>query len=199
MLIRQTDDIAKRLVADPGLPVPRPTASFWQSSSHPNLASIQSETLPEARDVVVLGSGITGCSVARWLLAGDEALSVTVLDARGVCSGATGRNGGHIRGVAVQDYDRLSQRFGHDAAVKIVRFSLSHAESIASTAKELGGTIFQDAEIRDVQSVSAIFDDKKMEGIRAMLRRFNSAFPDLDGQWRVCGKEEAAQVVKYSP
>ncbi|EHK21837.1 uncharacterized protein TRIVIDRAFT_70786 [Trichoderma virens Gv29-8] len=182
----------QRLMADPGLPVPSPTTSFWQSSSRIHLEGTQSETLPESRDVVILGSGITGCSVAQWLLKEDDGISITVLDARGICSGATGRNGGHIRCVAVQDYDRLSRKYGHDAAVKMVRFSLSHYESIVSIAREFGNSIFEDSELREVQSVSAILNQAKMDDINAMLKRFDAAFPDLKGQWRICGPEDAA-------
>lgn len=144
--------------------------------------------------MVILGSGITGCSVAQWLLREDDKITITVLEARGICSGATGRNGGHIRCVAVQDYDRLSRKFGHEAAVKIVRFSLAHFESIASTARELGGSIFEDAELREIESVSAIFDDKKMDEMRSMLGRFEAAFPDLQGHWQICGPEVASTV-----
>ncbi|OPB40762.1 FAD dependent oxidoreductase [Trichoderma guizhouense] len=185
----------QRLMADPGLPAPNPTTSFWQSSSHPHVEAAQSEALPETRDVVILGSGITGCSVAQWLLKEDDEISITVLDARGICSGATGRNGGHIRCVAVQDYDRLSRKYGHDAAVKMVRFSLSHFESIASTAREFGDRVFEDSEIREVQTVSAILSQTKMNDMTAMLKQFEEAFPDMKGQWRICGPEEA--IRKY--
>ena len=124
---------------------------------------------------------------------------MTVLEAREVCSGATGRNGGHIRCVAVQDYDRLFRQYGHNAAVKIVRFSLAHFESIVSTVRELGGDLFRESELREVESVSAIFDDAKMDSIQAMLKRFEAAFPDLKGQWKIRGPEEAAHVSIVCP
>lgn len=46
-------------------------------------------------DVVVVGSGITGAGVAWGLLKGDggKKKRVVMLEARSVCSGATGRNG----------------------------------------------------------------------------------------------------------
>lgn len=191
LIIDYIDPKLQWLLADPGLPTLNPTKSFWQSPPKIKLDSTPPK-LPESSDVVIIGSGITGCSVAQWLLREDDKISITVLDARGVCSGATGRNGGHIRCVAVQDYDRLSRKFGHDAAVKIVRFALSQFESIVSTAKELGEKIFEDAELREVESVSAIMDDKKMDEIRSMVERFDYAFPDLRGMWRV--EEEANKV-----
>lgn len=194
--LRPLDSQLRRLLADPGLPVLNPSKSFWQTAPHLPIGASQSKVLPETRDVVILGSGITGCSVAQWLLREDDALSVSVLDARGLCSGATGRNGGHIRCVAVQDYDRLSKKYGHEAAVKIVRFSLRHYESVAAAAHELGGDVLEDSELREVQSVSAVFDEKKMEEMRGMYARFEAAFPDLKGQWSICEPEEAAKVSK---
>ncbi|KAF7549497.1 hypothetical protein G7046_g8331 [Stylonectria norvegica] len=173
------DDKLQKLLADPGLPVAKPTKSFWQCSPHRDINIHQSKVLPKNRDVLILGTGITGCSVAQWLLRENKDISVTVLDARGICSGATGRNGGHM--------------YGHDVAVKMVRFSLAHFETISSTVRELGGDIYEDSELREVQSVSAILDEKKMNDLGAMLERFNEAFPDLSGQWRVCGPEEATR------
>src|SRR4051812_14189956 len=43
-------------------------------------------------DVIVVGAGVTGTSIA-WRLA-ETGLRVLVLEQRGVCSGASGRNGG---------------------------------------------------------------------------------------------------------
>lgn len=83
------------ITADPGLPRPSPTQSFWQLPPHPGVSNIQSPVLPKGTDIVIIGSGITGCSVARSLLE-DEPLGpvhVTILEARTLVSGATGRNG----------------------------------------------------------------------------------------------------------
>jgi monoamine oxidase len=77
------------------LPVPAPTVSYWQVPEHP-LASYRSP-FPESADVVIIGSGITGISIARTLVEHDASLNVVILEARKLCSGATGRNGGHIK------------------------------------------------------------------------------------------------------
>jgi glycine/D-amino acid oxidase-like deaminating enzyme len=83
-----------------GLPCPNSSASFWHSE--PNVALLGHRTtpnLPSAVDVVIVGSGITGASIARYFAEDDRAsnLSIIMLEAREACWGATGRNGGHCQ------------------------------------------------------------------------------------------------------
>lgn len=93
--------------ADEHLPCPLPTTlstkSFWHSDPSPLLLGHRStRNLPRTADVVVIGSGITGASVAWHLLAdangkgtgkgGDgKGPNVLMLEAREACWGATGR------------------------------------------------------------------------------------------------------------
>ena len=85
--------------ADPGLPLPNPTISSWQIPPDPLQNYRSTKSLPtEILDVVIIGSGFSGTSVAWHLLHGDDdsqlrQLKVLMLEAREVCSGATGRNG----------------------------------------------------------------------------------------------------------
>jgi sarcosine oxidase subunit beta len=48
--------------------------------------------LPQQSDVVVIGGGVAGCSVAYQLA--KRGARVTLVEARGICSGASGRNAG---------------------------------------------------------------------------------------------------------
>ena len=83
---------------DPGLPEKYPLPSWWLQNSRNPLANFQSTPqLPEETDVLIIGAGYTGASTAYHLskLIGKDC-SITVLDARGVAEGATGRNGGHL-------------------------------------------------------------------------------------------------------
>lgn len=90
--------IEKRL--DPGLPLANPTESSWLIPPDPLRHHRSSKSLPqEIFDVVIIGSGFSGTSVAWHLLHDQEPstshskLKVLMLEARDVCSGATGRNG----------------------------------------------------------------------------------------------------------
>lgn len=74
------------------LPTPESTRSFWHSEPSPLLLGHRStRNLPETADVVVIGSGITGASIAHHLLENNPSLSVVMLEAREACWGATGR------------------------------------------------------------------------------------------------------------
>ncbi|PYH92282.1 FAD dependent oxidoreductase superfamily [Aspergillus ellipticus CBS 707.79] len=82
------------------LPVPNPTVPFWHRDLDPLHDHRTTETLPASTDVAIIGAGYAGISTAYHLTKGDASdnnLSITILEARGVCSGATGRNGGHLR------------------------------------------------------------------------------------------------------
>ncbi|KAJ7066125.1 FAD dependent oxidoreductase [Mycena amicta] len=96
------------------LPVANPTHSFWIDSPGANpLASEGSDgPLTETADVCIIGSGITGVSAAYHLSVAvargeipsvsDKPLRVVILEARDFCSGATGRNGGHLTPLAIR-------------------------------------------------------------------------------------------------
>ncbi|WZH39262.1 FAD dependent oxidoreductase-domain-containing protein [Fusarium acuminatum] len=99
-----------RAASAPGFPVPEPTQSYWlDDPPFPALCDIQDDDLPQEADVVIIGSGIAGASVAKSLLELSESkLRVVVCEARQLCSGATGRNGGHIKSAPYEDVTQNS-------------------------------------------------------------------------------------------
>lgn len=75
------------------LPRAHPTISYWQEPPASIADHRTTSGLPASADYVIIGSGISGASIARNLLAGAPDASVLMLEARQTCSGATGRNG----------------------------------------------------------------------------------------------------------
>jgi len=76
------------------LPSETSTKSFWHSQPSPLLTAHRStRNLPSHADVVIVGSGITGASIAHHLFEDGkgEGLDVVMLEAREACWGATGR------------------------------------------------------------------------------------------------------------
>ena len=77
-------------------PSPNSTSSFWHSEpSSILLGHRTTPDLPPQADIVIIGSGITGASAARFLAEDARAkdFSIVMLDAREACWGATGRVG----------------------------------------------------------------------------------------------------------
>jgi glycine/D-amino acid oxidase-like deaminating enzyme len=71
------------------------TQSFWfDPELLPHLNVRTTEDLPTSASVVVIGAGLSGVSTVYWLTK-SGCTDVVLLESRHVCSGATGRNGGH--------------------------------------------------------------------------------------------------------
>lgn len=79
------------------MPVPNGMLPFWRTDPHPLDNHPSSETLPEQSDIVIVGAGYAGSSVAYHILnqtnPGSQSPSITIVEARQACSGATARNG----------------------------------------------------------------------------------------------------------
>lgn len=187
----QTSFISK-LSSDPGLPHPKPTVSVWQVPEHPNLGAIQSPMLTEKTDTIIIGSGITACSVASTLLEKDPGSSVTILEARTICSGATGRNGGHLKSAAVSDYAFWEPKIGKAAAKKIINFTFACSEALFEVAASLPDIAREAAEMRKVESITVLAQPSLVDDARASLKLFEEDNPAWKGKYRYVDKDEAA-------
>ncbi|KAG7822318.1 hypothetical protein KL928_000793 [Ogataea angusta] len=95
------------------------TLSYWIGEAEAKLAKHRTtEELPEQSDVLIIGSGLSGASVAFNLLEQTDE-KVLLLEARDVCSGATGRNGGHMRSYYHHDQYEFSKNYGQKVAAHI--------------------------------------------------------------------------------
>lgn len=181
-----------KLSSDPGLPHTKPTVSSWQTPPHPELADIQSPSLPSETDTVIIGSGITGCSVASTLLEREPNSTVTILEARMICSGATGRNGGHVKSAAVSDYAFWEPKIGKAPAKKIIAFTFACSDALFEVAETLPEIAQEAAEMRKVESITILTDPGLVEEGRASLKMFEEDNPEWKGKYRFVEKEEAA-------
>ncbi|KAF9462560.1 FAD dependent oxidoreductase [Collybia nuda] len=119
----------KRPSHESALPVPNATHSFWINTPGANpLAKEGSEgELTRDSDICIIGSGITGVSAAYHLAkhfdhrkdSSARQTKVVIVDARDFCSGATGRNGGHLTPNLFLDFEKHQLQHGSDEARRI--------------------------------------------------------------------------------
>ncbi|KAL0942936.1 uncharacterized protein CTRU02_200822 [Colletotrichum truncatum] len=95
-------------------------------------------TLPEEVDVVVIGTGITAAAVLYNLAEQRPDLQIAVVEARGICSGATGRNGGHICRAEGTSLRSLVELVGRDEALRLSKLGTRNRDLMFAAIDNLG-------------------------------------------------------------
>ncbi|KAL1864702.1 hypothetical protein Daus18300_007504 [Diaporthe australafricana] len=173
--------VVARAKAAPGFPAAKPTLSQWQDDPPcPELVDTQSPGgLPATANIVIIGSGISGVSIARTALhelrrkgALKGSRRLVVLEARQLCSGATGRNGGHIKSSPHEVFHTLVHKQGRDraAAARICAFQLSHLDVLTELARAEG--IEGVSECRRLETVDFAVDEATDERMKGMMDEF---------------------------
>ncbi|PYH94671.1 nucleotide-binding domain-containing protein [Aspergillus ellipticus CBS 707.79] len=189
---------------NPILPIPNPSTSYWQQHPpFPELVDIKSPALPSSADIVIIGSGISGASIAYTLLtqtqdqsATREPCRVVLFEARNICSGATGRNGGHIKCATYADYASFKSRFGRERARKMLEFERRALPLLVGFAETEG---LARAEAREVETVDVITDAGMWEKTKEMVRDLKVDVPDAGEEVEVFERELGCEKFGLDP
>lgn len=117
-----------------------------------------------------------------------------MLDAREACSGATGRNGGHIKEGAYLEYGGLKKKYGREVAEEVVRFRLAHLEALVGVAEAEGEEVVEACGIRRCGTADVCFEESVWEDSKRKLEEFLEDFEDQRGLWVAHEAEEAREV-----
>ncbi|KAJ0159607.1 hypothetical protein CTA2_9401, partial [Colletotrichum tanaceti] len=170
------------------LPVANPTESYWHYPPSRLSNYCSSASLPSETDTLIIGSGITGAAVAHFLLASPSAGAssqqlpsppdITMLEARTVTSGATGRNGGHTKAASYRSFLHHAATLGTEAACRIARLELANIRAVHAFA----ATHLQDrqTESRPCGTVDAIYDGVEWEAAKRAVEAMREAMPGDD-------------------
>ncbi|KAJ4152398.1 hypothetical protein NW754_004193 [Fusarium falciforme] len=184
--------IVAQIEADPGLPQSSSTISSWQVPFHPDVGRIQSEALPQFSDYIIIGSGVAGCGVVKSLLENSSPAqsSVTVLEARGLCSGATGRNGGQLVKPYPSRFVQLAQDFGIEVAVKVFRLANHTLEEMHKLADSYDDQLREDAAARRVTKMVAFMDQRSWIQGQKDAKFYEEHMPEERGLFKFLTKEQ---------
>lgn len=192
------DRYKKAIAVPPSLPSVHPTISAWQEPPHPTIATAQSSTLPNEVDIAIIGSGITGASVAYTLLNGTSpetsSLRISVLEARNAVSGATGRNGGHLVSDSHILFAGVVESLGEEEARRVLHFSEANIARLKALVSELDPVDREAVELRDVVMTSAILDEELVEFVKQSVEMVERLVPDRTMHCRMISKEEGESV-----
>lgn len=184
---------SRRVNNPPPAPSPNPSRPYWlDNPPFPDLVHLQDE-LPGEADIVVIGSGITGAAAARTLLElSDKPLKIVVVDARELCGGATGRNGGHIKVTPHEMFEVLRTKIGDAKARDVTRFQMRHLDILMQVGRELPV-----GEVREVETVDVVVGEQDMKYAREQVEEVKKWIPEHEV--RIWEKEEAIAKVRAIP
>ncbi|KAH7075283.1 FAD dependent oxidoreductase-like protein [Paraphoma chrysanthemicola] len=168
------------------LPTATSTNSFWHSEPNEFLLGHRTtEELPKEADIVVVGTGITGTSVARFLSDDERAKgkSVVVLDAREACWCATGRNGGHCQPLL---FDRGSE---------VAAFELRNVAAVRSYIQQNSVP----CEWRDVSGCRSFWTESAMAEAEREIEHLKTSAPDIATQVTVIRDKEELKKHRVNP
>ncbi|KAJ7019490.1 nucleotide-binding domain-containing protein [Mycena alexandri] len=193
--------LSKRISRDPGLPTPAPSRSYW-CLPHSPLDNLETSSLPADADVVIIGSGIAGAAIARTLLDSSSGgkkrpLRIAMLEARDICSGATGRNGGHISPNSYQDYSELASKYGVEAAQAMIRFRLAHLPALLAVAEEEG--LLPESQARMVDQFDIYLRETLFQRAKNSLAAYFEALPERREKHDIRDAKAKIEDLQLSP
>ncbi|KAM5383178.1 hypothetical protein ACJA88_003711 [Fusarium oxysporum] len=114
-----------------GFPVEGSPQSYWQHEAQQPEIPSNTGPLPNSCDVAIVGGGYAGIATAYHILkTTSPPRNVFLLEAKDPCSGATGRNGGHLRPDYLMGAARNCKKYNTSAAAEIVQFEARHLDVI---------------------------------------------------------------------
>ncbi|KAI1106376.1 FAD dependent oxidoreductase-domain-containing protein [Jackrogersella minutella] len=204
---KQYKALIKRVRSAPGFPVKNPTQSYWAETPPWQELVDMSMDLPSNRvEVVIIGSGITAAAVAYSYLQETTRLHddsrVLVLESRDLCSGATGRCGGHLKVTVHEQFDDLKRRYNKDKAIKIIRFQLQQIEILIELCQ---ANRWEIAECREVETVDFFLTEEERDAaflkVKECLRHMPEVLIEMwgaeDAQQKFGGGKDVKGAVSY--
>ncbi|KAL4875733.1 FAD dependent oxidoreductase [Aspergillus karnatakaensis] len=164
--------------------------SFWRTEPHRLDSYRSTEALPQECDLVVIGAGYAGVSVTHHILEQTDPSnrpSIVILEGREACSGATGRNGGHLKPDPYNRVATLAEEYGIDAATEVAEFEAKHVDAIRNIVEKEK----IDCDLSVTEAVDVQTDDLHARSLKEKYDRMVASGCEPTKRTRYIGAEEA--------
>ncbi|KAH8169238.1 FAD dependent oxidoreductase domain-containing protein [Sarocladium implicatum] len=149
-------------------PVPNPIPSFWTKNPQELDDFRSTDQLPTHADIVVVGAGFAGVATAYHILKDHpHPPSTVLLEARKVCNGASGRNGGHTKPDTYFNVPKYTKLYGAHAAAELAAFEASHVHLMKDLVESEG----LDCDFHLTRAVDVYLDPEHAEQTEAAYRK----------------------------
>jgi len=179
-------------VVDPGVPTPRSTSPYWLSK--PSKYAKWQSPWPNTVDVAIVGSGMSAMSLARALYQKRPRIRIVIIEARELCSGATGRNGGHLKTMSYATWPERKRLMGVDEAIRVTAFEQSHLPEMVSCIQE--NSI--DCDLNLLEGLDTYYDEGLWQRSIAALEDLRKHAPALAGKYTLYSTREDLSRFKCS-
>ncbi|KAH7240373.1 FAD dependent oxidoreductase [Fusarium redolens] len=120
-------------------PPPEGMSSFWRTQLGYLDDFRSTAELPTHVDIAVIGAGYSAASILTHALAttsAEDRPSILVLEARQLCSGATGRNGGHLKPDSYNAIAAYASEYGIEAAAEVASFESANVKAVTEYIRQ---------------------------------------------------------------
>ncbi|KAF1938598.1 FAD dependent oxidoreductase [Clathrospora elynae] len=157
-------------------PVADAVPSYWRKQVGPIDNHRSTEDLATQADIVIIGAGYVGASIVHHLI--EECVrydrpipSILILEAREACSGATGRNGGHLKPDPLSRAASVLETHGKVVAEHVASFEARQVDAI----KDLVQREHVDCDFEETKVTDVCLYEAGREKIKADLAKLTKA------------------------
>ncbi|RDW68989.1 uncharacterized protein DSM5745_08749 [Aspergillus mulundensis] len=173
-------------------PSSKSTTPFWRTTPHALDNHRSTPSLPQQCDIAIIGAGYAGASLAHHILelTSSNRPSVVILEGREACSGATGRNGGHLKPDPFNRIASLATQYGLAAASEVAEFEARQVDAVADLVRKEK----IDCDLVVTQAVDVMLDDEYAANLKRGYDRLVEGGVEPTRQTRYFGPGEAETV-----
>lgn len=175
------------------LPHVNPTLPYWLTHDSELSKHRTTEELPREADVVIVGSGYTGAATAYHLLEKDDGKrpSIVILEARDTCSGASGRNGGHLKPDIYFGATINEKSLGTKVAEELMKFEIDQVFDV----KKLVEKENIDCDFELTRAIDVFTDHRVLDPVVASFKDMKArGFPFPDDLHYIADPKKAEQI-----